>query len=174
MTTCSENAAASRPADGVRGMCSLVEGPVAGVELPRARRGDAPLPEGEIAITRLPDEATADLYLQALEAADRVDTPLTRVLLGARPERPAPPPAPLPGLDPTQRVAAGHCLSDAPLALVHGPPGTGKTRLLAAVLRAMVDRGDRPLALADSNAAVDHLALSAAATVCGLVACSIM
>ena len=41
-------------------------------------------------------------------------------------------------------------------ALIHGPPGTGKTYTIARLIRALVDRGDRVLVTAFTNRAVDN------------------
>ena len=63
-------------------------------------------------------------------------------------------------LNADQRLAAAHALLAEDVALVHGPPGTGKTRVLVDVVVAAAARGERVLCLCASNAAVDHLALS--------------
>lgn len=62
------------------------------------------------------------------------------------------------GLNPSQRAAVDLCLRARDVALVHGPPGTGKTRTLCEVVCQLVRRGQRVLVTAASHAAVDNLA----------------
>lgn len=61
-------------------------------------------------------------------------------------------------LDDSQRDAVRASLEAFPIALIHGPPGTGKTRTLVEAIRQAVARGERVLATAASNTAVDNLA----------------
>ncbi|MCB9788984.1 MAG: AAA family ATPase [Deltaproteobacteria bacterium] len=61
-------------------------------------------------------------------------------------------------LDPSQRAAVVASLAAYPLALIWGPPGTGKTRTLVEAIRQAVAGGERVLATAASNTAVDNLA----------------
>lgn len=60
-------------------------------------------------------------------------------------------------LDEAQQVAIRHSLETSPISLLHGPPGTGKTRCLVEVIRQCIARGERVLAVAPSNVAVDNL-----------------
>jgi len=62
-------------------------------------------------------------------------------------------------LDDRQRAAVDHALRSGDIALIHGPPGTGKTRTLVEVVRQRVARGERVLCAAPSNTAVDNLGL---------------
>ena len=61
-------------------------------------------------------------------------------------------------LNAPQRAAVELALGEPELSLVHGPPGTGKTRTLVEVIRQCVARGERILVTAASNTAVDNLA----------------
>lgn len=61
-------------------------------------------------------------------------------------------------LNGAQRAAVAYALSALEAAVIHGPPGTGKTRTLVEVVRQSAGRGESVLACAMSNIAVDHLA----------------
>ncbi|MCA9514259.1 MAG: AAA family ATPase, partial [Myxococcales bacterium] len=69
-----------------------------------------------------------------------------------------------PDLNAAQEDAVRHALTAEPVALVHGPPGTGKTRTLVEVVRQHVALGERVLVTAASHVAVDNLVERLAAT----------
>ncbi len=60
-------------------------------------------------------------------------------------------------LDPTQQEAVRFALTAQDVALIHGPPGTGKTTTVVELIRQAVRRGERVLACAPSNTAVDNM-----------------
>ncbi|EMI41859.1 AAA domain-containing protein [Rhodopirellula sp. SWK7] len=60
-------------------------------------------------------------------------------------------------LNPPQKDAVAFALLADDFAIIHGPPGTGKTTTLAEVISQAVERGERVLACAASNTAVDNL-----------------
>lgn len=76
---------------------------------------------------------------------------------------PGPAPAPEDGaeggarLNPPQRAAVAFALAAKDFAIIHGPPGTGKTTTVVEFVRAAVAGGATVLACAPSNHAVDNL-----------------
>jgi len=85
---------------------------------------------------------------------------LRAVLLGEAPARfqPVVPLSPTAGdLNPSQQVAIAHALAAEDVAIIHGPPGTGKTTAVVELIRQAVQRGEKVLACAPSNLAVDNI-----------------
>ncbi|MCC9640726.1 AAA domain-containing protein [Rhodopirellula sp. JC740] len=60
-------------------------------------------------------------------------------------------------LNPPQRDAVAFALMADDVAIIHGPPGTGKTTTISEIIAQSVLRGERVLACAASNTAVDNL-----------------
>lgn len=110
------------------------------------------------------DEVARQREADALVAADSAKggrlAELRQVLIGAaQPYFTAVPTiAPFDAsLNPSQLAAITHALAAADVAVIHGPPGTGKTTAVIELIRQAVQRGERVLACAGSNLAVDNL-----------------
>lgn len=63
-------------------------------------------------------------------------------------------------LNESQNTAVQTILGDAMVSILHGPPGTGKTTTLVEAVRQLTLQGEKVIAVAPSNMAVDHLAIS--------------
>lgn len=85
---------------------------------------------------------------------------LRAVLLGEAPAlfQPVAPLSPTAGdLNPSQQAAVAHALAAEDVAIIHGPPGTGKTTAVVELIRQAVQRGEKVLTCAPSNLAVDNI-----------------
>lgn len=60
-------------------------------------------------------------------------------------------------LNESQAEAARKATGENPFVLIHGPPGTGKTRTLIEITQRLIEEGNRVLACAHSNQATDNL-----------------
>jgi ATP-dependent RNA/DNA helicase IGHMBP2 len=150
------------PDKGLQARCVDVEGSIAEV---RIEDLPDPLPGwlegGHLAVSRALDDSSMRRYQQAVEAAQYLDSPLKTALLTGQTNTPPDEMIASDALNVSQRRAVSAILAAEPLGIVHGPPGTGKTRVLVAALAELIDAGRRPWALAASNAAVDHIAAQA-------------
>lgn len=109
-----------------------------------------------------PDETTRRRQLSALASAQMLTGKPSRLrdtLLGIHEPRfdAQVPIEPNHRLNPPQKEAVEFALSARDVAILHGPPGTGKTTTLAEVVFHAVRSGQRVLACAPSNTAVDNL-----------------
>ena len=145
-----------------RGVVSLLRRDVIQVAL-----SDWPEAENERPSFRLDlagDEIARRRAHAALALADSAHSSrlaeLRAVLLGERPPRFQPIPtwtAFQPAINPSQQIAVAHALAAQDVAIIHGPPGTGKTTAVVELIRQAVQRGERVLACAPSNLAVDNM-----------------
>lgn len=117
-------------------------------------------------------EVTHRKRVEALDAAERYEpggiaTPVREILLGEVPPECLDRVASRAGvaldgdlagrLNPRQREAVTKALCAPRLALIHGPPGTGKTTVVVEIITELVKRGEKVLVCAPSNVAVDNI-----------------
>ena len=118
--------------------------------------------EGRVVLELEPSPVTWERLASGLARLrdDRAGRRWHALLSGAAPPRllPAPRGPALPhALNAEQAQALELADRAEDLALVHGPPGTGKTTVLVEVIRRAAARGEKVLAAAPSNLAVDNL-----------------
>ena len=129
------------------------------------RPAPQPLPAGKCRLDLLGSDATFQKMKRALalvrDAKSGILAELRDIRLGLEP----PPGAEKldelrlfdADLNEFQVQAVQRALAAPKFAVVHGPPGTGKTTVLAEIIRQEVARGRRVLATAPSNIAVDNI-----------------
>ncbi|MFB6071617.1 MAG: AAA domain-containing protein [Halobacterium sp.] len=164
LTAARPNSAASKIREGDRVLASDGD-PVQGTaEMARVERLDASTVEvtadEPVELRRLdvyPSELSVDRMLTALHDAVLKGDQRRKDLLfdRASPEFRDDDRGLVPNND-AQNAAVNRALNAEDFALVHGPPGTGKTYTIATLVRAFVERGDRVLLSAFTNRAVDN------------------
>ncbi|MGB3547946.1 MAG: AAA domain-containing protein [Saprospiraceae bacterium] len=124
--------------------------------------------DGKIGLDQLFDERTYQEMDKALaklqEARGDRTAELRDVLMGAAPATFEPVPdyavfPGLPGLNESQQAAADGIQRAHQLAVVHGPPGTGKTTTITATVAKLAETESTILVTAPSNSAVDLLTI---------------
>jgi len=115
-------------------------------------------------LDRSTDEISRQRQRQALESARGAKgsrlAVLRDVLIGKQPpvfEKLENPIQANPNLNGSQNQAVRFALTAEDVAIIHGPPGTGKTTTLIELMRLIVRNGQTVLAVAASNLAVDNM-----------------
>jgi ATP-dependent RNA/DNA helicase IGHMBP2 len=113
---------------------------------------------GKLGIDLLFDAYSYDEMRNALKKAEQTDSHLIRVLTGSESPNFISTDYTNPNLNSSQQTAVKNILAAQDLAIVHGPPGTGKTTTLVAAINALIAQGEpQILVVAPSNTAVDLL-----------------
>jgi superfamily I DNA and/or RNA helicase len=120
--------------------------------------------DGKLGVEVLFDDNSYDEMEQALKTAnmlsEKSDHRLIKILTDEQSPtfHPEIPKLVLPQLNPSQVAAVNKILSANELAIVHGPPGTGKTTTLVQAIKALIRQDNQKvLVVAPSNTAVDLL-----------------
>lgn len=116
--------------------------------------------DGKLGMDVLFDNNSYEEMFLALKNAEKEETDLVKTLIGEK----------SPSFKPNEVVYANHMLNDSQniavnkilntnyLAIIHGPPGTGKTTTLVQAVKALVNQqNEKVLMVAPSNTAVDLL-----------------
>lgn len=120
---------------------------------------------GKLGIDVLFDDNSYDEMQNALKQADAITAKgendhLIRILTGEKSPtfNDTLPPVTIPRLNDSQQAAVNRILAANDLAIVHGPPGTGKTTTLVQAIKALIRQDNKQiLVVAPSNTAVDLL-----------------
>ncbi|KAI6779588.1 uncharacterized protein J7T54_008206 [Emericellopsis cladophorae] len=153
---------------GARGVVTRVQKTAVGVALDEGTGEDVSF-SGRVWIVKLADEVTfkrMKLMMERLEKMDESEyTSFIRVLFGL--SSPSPVSTDLktdpdvawldPTLNESQKDAIRFALASREVALIHGPPGTGKTHTLIELILQMVKQGQRILVCGPSNISVDNI-----------------
>lgn len=129
--------------------------------------GELPSTNGRVWVVKLANSITYDRMVKSLKQLttrpEKV-AQLTRILLGLSKPSPALCADSLsdfttfdPTLNASQLDAVKHSLLSPELALIHGPPGTGKTYTLIEIIRQLVKLKKRVLVCGPSNISVDNI-----------------
>ncbi|KAL6868425.1 DNA-binding protein SMUBP-2 [Trichoderma novae-zelandiae] len=155
---------------GARGVVTRVQRAAVNVALDEGR--DEVLFSGRVWMVKLADEVTYRRMNQTMEKLQKMGeaeySSFIRVLFGL--SSPSPVPKDLaaseeagnvewidPTLNDSQKDAIRFALASREVALIHGPPGTGKTHTLIELILQMIKRDQRILVCGPSNISVDNI-----------------
>ncbi len=113
---------------------------------------------GKLGLDALPDTRTSDIQLATLNTIESGELRLSNLFysIGSKQEYSIEP-LDFAGFNPSQNNAINNLIANNPFHIVHGPPGTGKTKTLVQAIVQLAASGKKIMVAAPSNAAVDHI-----------------
>ncbi|KAK5683365.1 hypothetical protein LTS10_004896 [Elasticomyces elasticus] len=150
---------------GVDGVVTKVQRETITVALDK---DEVDIPGGKLWLVKLANDATYKRLNQTMTKLQKAQPSdhsiLTQVLFGQSSPTPVSKEdltAPItfhdPSLNDSQQDAIRFALASKEIALIHGPPGTGKTHTLIELILQLLDRGQRLLVCGPSNISVDNI-----------------
>ncbi|KAK3659386.1 hypothetical protein LTR56_001276 [Elasticomyces elasticus] len=150
---------------GVDGVVTKVQREAITVALDK---DEVDIPGGKLWLVKLANDATYKRLNQTMTKLQKAQPSehsiLTQVLFGQSSPTPVSKEdltTPLtfhdPSLNSSQQDAIRFALASKEIALIHGPPGTGKTHTLVELILQLLDRGQRLLVCGPSNISVDNI-----------------
>ncbi|TKA83311.1 hypothetical protein B0A55_00597 [Friedmanniomyces simplex] len=152
---------------GVDGVVTKVQREAVKVALDK---DEVEVPGGKLWLVKLANDVTYKRLNQTMTQLQKLQpsehSPLTQVLFGQSSPTPISPDdlstaAEIkwhdPSLNPSQQAAIRFALATREVALIHGPPGTGKTHTLIELILQLLARGQRLLVCGPSNISVDNI-----------------
>lgn len=113
---------------------------------------------GKLGLDALPDTRTSDIQLATLNTIESGELRLANLFysIGSKQEYSIETLA-FEGFNSSQNNAINNLTASNPFHIVHGPPGTGKTKTLVQAIIQLAASGKKIMVAAPSNAAVDHI-----------------
>lgn len=116
------------------------------------------LKKGKLGLDILPDTRTADVQLKTIDRILKDELRIVNQFYNTgKPDDYAVTPLIFDGFNPSQNNAISQLLSSNTFHIIHGPPGTGKTKTITKAIIELVAQDKKIIVAAPSNAAVDHI-----------------
>ena len=144
-------------AENMEGVVANFKNNVLSIQLENNEKPDW-IKSGKLGLNALPDTRTADIQLATLRTVEAGELPLATLFykIGSKQEFDVEP-LEFEGFNASQNTAINHLIASNPFHIVHGPPGTGKTKTLVQAIIQLAAAGKKIMVAAPSNAATDHI-----------------
>lgn len=143
--------------DSVEGVVASFKNNLLIVQLENNEKPDW-IKSGKLGLDTLPDTRTSDIQLATLNTIESGELRLANLFYSIRSKQEySIETLAFEGFNSSQNNAINNLTASNPFHIVHGPPGTGKTKTLVQAIIQLAASGKKIMVAAPSNAAVDHI-----------------